>query len=445
MARYRVFCLLFLVSACCLCRETVAQDVTGYVSRVASPSDFDVSGSRIIFSPKTTIQVPPDLGSAPGQPGDKAKRVPLQDFKPYLGEPIDVYGKVNSKEGSVVVSRLVLRRQKAREISGTAVIDAVPSLPGNAAPGDLLVRADGYPVLITGKTATHFDKPLASVSEVQTNVWITFHGKQRPDGVVVADRASFAKNTISEGKDHLRQKSEYDPAAVAPDAKQSELSKTFTGIDPKQIPPYKDEAMEARVKSIGEKLVPAFQRDLPQTEETKIDFRFQVIDNAKWRDAVTFENGVILVPRQVVERMQNDSQVSAVLADHIARSLEKQPLDVHGDENKIAAAELIGTGLGFIIPGVGIATDVAMIAGPAEPRRQQLRQEQSGRVGLALMKDAGYDITQAPLAWWLLDSKTPKDVADIPLPERAEYLYRVLGEIYPPASTPPASSPSGQQ
>jgi hypothetical protein len=279
------------------------------------------------------------------------------------------------------------------------------------------------------------------VSEVQTNVWITFHGKQRSDGVVVADEASFAKNTISRGEGHLRKNSEYDPAAVAP--KQSGVRKAPSGIDPKQIPPYRDETMQARVKAIGERLVPAYQHDLPQGEETKIDFRFQVIDNAKWRDAATFENGIILVPRQIVERMQNDSQLAAILADNIACALEKQPLHVNTEGDKMFAAEAVGEGLGFIVPGAGIASEMAL--GPTASRLQRLHEEQSGRVGLALMKDAGYDITQAPLAWWLMAPKKPQDIADIPLPERAEYLYQVLGEVYAPPSTPPASSPSAQQ
>jgi predicted Zn-dependent protease len=241
------------------------------------------------------------------------------------------------------------------------------------------------------------------VSEVQTNVWITFHGEQQSDGVVVADDARFTKNTISRGEDHLRKKSEFDPAAVDPNAKQGGVSKAFRGIDPKQIPPYKDEAMQVRVESIGKKLVPAYQRDMPYTEEPRIDFRFQVIDNAKWRDAVTLENGIILVPRQVVERMQNDSQLAAILADNIACALEKQPLNLKNEGNRMDAAEVIGTGVGLIIPGAGVASEIVL--GSAASRLQRQRQEQSGRVGLALMKDAGYDISQAPLAWWLAAPK----------------------------------------
>ena len=52
--------------------------------------------------------------------------------------------------------------------------------------------------------------------------------------------------------------------------------------------------------------------------------------------------------------------------------------------------------------------------------------QQSGRVSLYLLSDAGYDLHQAPVAWWLLASKKPKDPVDISIPSRAAYLYETI-------------------
>jgi hypothetical protein len=57
-------------------------------------------------------------------------------------------------------------------------------------------------------------------------------------------------------------------------------------------------------------------------------------------------------------------------------------------------------------------------------------QHQSGRVSLGLLKNAGYDIDQAPVAWWLLASRKPRPVSEIAIPDRATYLYRTLGEVW---------------
>ena len=244
--------------------------------------------------------------------------------------------------------------------------------------------------------------------------------------VIVATKASFSKNAISTGEYNLRSKREYDPKAVAPDAKQSAIGKAFVGLNPKLIPPYNDAAMQARVDAIGATLVPKYQRDLPDTDPTKINFRFQVIDQKKWPDALALPSGVILVPHQVVERMQNDSQLATVLADNISTVLEKQDLRLQPAKHALTAAQVAGVAGGLFVPGLGLATSAANYAVAKDLRRHL--EEESGRVSLFLLHDAGYDILQAPLAWWVLASS--KNTASTPFPERAKYICKMLGESW---------------
>jgi hypothetical protein len=56
--------------------------------------------------------------------------------------------------------------------------------------------------------------------------------------------------------------------------------------------------------------------------------------------------------------------------------------------------------------------------------------EQSGRVSLGLLHDAGYDLQQAPIAWWLLASKPSKNLVDTKIPPRAINLYQTLGIVW---------------
>jgi hypothetical protein len=49
-------------------------------------------------------------------------------------------------------------------------------------------------------------------------------------------------------------------------------------------------------------------------------------------------------------------------------------------------------------------------------------------VALGLMHDAGFDIYQAPVAWWLLSRKKAAPFQDMPMPRRAAYLYQILGQ-----------------
>jgi hypothetical protein len=70
-----------------------------------------------------------------------------------------------------------------------------------------------------------------------------------------------------------------------------------------------------------------------------------------------------------------------------------------------------------------------MISGGSTAESQILmhEREQSSRVSLVLQHDAGYE---APVAWRLLSSQKPQPLSEIETPDRATYLYGVLGEVW---------------
>ena len=221
-------------------------------------------------------------------------------------------------------------------------------------------------------------------------------------------------------------KTDFDPSTVPQSVKQSKLSQAFLGVNPKRLPAYNDAAMQERVTGIGEKLVPAYQRDLSDSDPAKIQFRFQVVESKIWWDALALPSGVILISHDVVERLENDSQLAAVLADNIAAVLERQQYRVQPAGRALAAGQLAMLAGGIFVPGLGLAGDLG--AGAATVGILVKAEEQSSRVALGLLQDAGYDIDQAPLAWWHLGSKKAKPIAEITLPRRAKYAYKMLGE-----------------
>jgi hypothetical protein len=419
---------VLLAAPSCLAQDAPLA-VEGYITHLTSPDIFDVNGVHVVLTP-ATLRV------------QHSKRA---DFPlPYLGEPAEVYGKVDRKTRTINPVSITLHppNSEGLDVSGSALLDAIlDSSPLDPAAGRL-VRADGYPILITPRTVNVPRPPLTEVPALRTNVWITFHGRQREDGVVVATRITLTDLAIPDGETKLRAGADYDPASVDPDSKQGTVSKLFRGIDPKQIPPYINQPMQDRVNAIGAKLIPGFQRDLPETDKRKIQFKFQLIDQKKFHDALTLPNGVILVPYQVVERMQNDDQLATVLADNVATALERQSFRAQPARHKMLAADIAGDVGGLLIPGLGVATWAA--TGTVADKIHTMQLEQSGRVSLCLLHDAGYNIEQAPLAWWLLEPRRPKDIADTPVPRRSAYLYEVLGTTWrtPPATTGTASATS---
>lgn len=413
---------LFLFSVPALAEQAKPPAIAGYVTDVTSAAVFDVNGTHVRCTSETQLQQADDKGNTFTTQATQRR---------YLGQALDIYGKADKKTHTIVATKVIAHPAPSVQLSGTAIIDHIPAY-STQAPGEHLFSADGYSILITQKTQATFTPPLTALADVETNVWIKYTGKQRADGVLVADTAVFTKNVVPKSEDKLRTKNEYDPKSVDPSSKQGAVSKHFLGVNPKKIPPYNDPEMQARIDRIGLSLIPAYQRNLPDSDPTKIDFRFQLIDQPKLHDAWTLPNGIILVPHQVVERLQNDSQLATVLADNIACALEKQTFRGIPAKQKMTAAEIAGEAGGFFVPGLGLATDIANNRVAAAILRHT--EEQSGRVSLVFLRDAGYDIHEAPKAWWLLAPKKPEPMIDTPLPERAAYLYQTIGTTWGPAS-----------
>jgi len=348
---------------------------------------------------------------------------------PYVGENVAVdYTVRNASANTVYATRIrVPRPQSFGEISGSAIIDAASSEEG-VRPSSLLIHADGYPIRITGKTKMQWIAPLQSLGDVKAGSWITYKGKLDTTGVLVAASASVGPDIVGTREESLRKKDEYDPSAVSARAKQNFLKDGVTGgcgwsmlmgCDPKNFPPYKDAAMQARIENIGNSLIPLHQRDLPGSDQAKINFRFQLIDTKLFRDVLVLPSGIILVPHQVVERLRNDSQLAAVLAEGIAGALEKQE---YRTKRKVRAA--------FASAMATPLVPYAALGFTAAREIEEKETEQRDRVSLALMCTAGYDIDQAPIAWWLLAPGKPQPLSETEMPERTDYLYRILGAVW---------------
>ncbi len=238
--------------------------MAGQVTSAASASDFEVNGHRVLCSAKTKLL---------SDPASAASRISWSE-KPYLGEPLLIFGHEDHRRGVYLATRVIFSPYEGK-LTGKGVIDRMLApQPGGA----VLVRADGYPILLTGTTQISFAAPLHTLSDVGTNMWLEYQGHQRPDGVLVAEKAALAPNTVSDREDKLRDKYDYDPGSVPADAHESGVKRYIAGADPRRIPPVRDSAMQERVAAIGERLIPQYQRALPDSDPTKISFQFQVIE-----------------------------------------------------------------------------------------------------------------------------------------------------------------------
>ena len=425
--RSRLLLSFLLITAPGLC-QVVTSDagptLKGYVTRFVSPTDFDVNARRIITDKNTTVLVEQSGSGVNELAGSN-----LASNKLRLGVALEVYGKPDKKTHAINAWEIRIRQRKP-EVSGLAVIEAVLPASGERSSSDKLLRADGYVIRITPETKTKFTAPLTSLADLQANVVMQYEGSQQVDGPVLAKNITLYKNAISDGMKKKRQDWDYDPHVVPSDSHQSGLSKQFRGIDASMFPLHRDAAVQERLNTIGGKLIPAYQRNLPVDDDTRINFRFYLVDAPKMRDTFALPSGIILVPYQVVERVQNDSQLAAVLADKIAALMEQQPIPLPATNSQLAltyGAMAIADTVPFASLPYDAVTIPMWISGKNQFHRNQ---EQRERVTLSLLHEAGFDLTEAPKAWWLLSSKQTKDLAETTPPETSLYMYEQLGTVW---------------
>jgi len=406
-------------------QPTPAPDLDGYVTRVASSSDFDVNGIHVFCGSRTQVFVYSRHSEALGDFG-------CPRDMPFVGEKMRVSGEVKKKQSAVEAARIDLLPSLSGPLQGSAVIDAVPSGGTySAPPGELLVRADGYRILLGSDTRLSWIPPLHALADVKPGDWIEYRGKIGGDGVVRAEEVRLSPNIVSKAEVYARSDLVH-VAAIADPLQPDKIVLKYVSLDAPAPSFYSDPAMQARADGILKTLIPSFQRHLPDDDPRKIRFRIELTADKKWNRVTPLPSGVILIPHQVVERLNNDSQLAAVIADAIAFTMENEAFRMRG-----------------VVPGVAVASFAYLnpLTGPliawgatdiARSEIERVRDEQSDRVGLGLLRDAGFDIDQAPLAWWLLASKTSKPISKILMPHRAGYLYRILGESW---NNPAAAAP----
>lgn len=429
----RALTLTFLALAPVPAQLSIAQlpeeqpALEGIVTRLASSSDFDVNTIHVLCGNNTSSgwsNSPVSYSGCPKQ-------------TPKLGETITIFGTLHRDQNTVGATRILQHPEKLRgEVSGNAVVDAPPirNAPGFPA-GTIMVRADGYWIVLPFKADISVWAPMKSVEEVNTNTWIEYAGKMRPDGVVVARGGWLMPNILSDQEEKRRTKTHYDPAAASNQPKQSSIGMAMTGVSLKRVPQWPDTAMQARVEKVGNSLIPKYQKQLPASDPAKLAFRFIVVD-ANWGEfPLSLPDGTVLVPYKGVQRMQNDAQLAALLADAVAIPMEKQSLRMEAAlrtySAKKLAADAAYTALGM---------PLLIAAAWTDEQRRILNREmaQSERVSLMLMHDAGYDITQAPMAWWLI-AAGKKPLSETPPPAQTIELYRTIAAQWsqPQPTAPP--------
>lgn len=429
--------------------------VEGYITALELPAGFDVNGQHLLLAP----------GTGYGLENDKTAQVnsPLKD-KLEVGAYVFVLGPQKDPPTGNTARAVLFREDWDQSLNGVGVIDKVIS--NGSEP---IYRADGYLIRISPRTHLTFKDSLNSLADVGTNTWIAYQGKYDTDGVLTAAKATFLppKPTRFKAVQGLEVNTvKIKPAAATgSDSTQSAMGTieapgggdTLKEDQKLKIGPLSrwhtlpaDQPLQQRVERVGMALVPAYQRELADDDPSKIHFRFFAIDDKGTHSEICLLDGVVLMPTQMIERMQNDDQLAAILADGVAYLQRQAAKTVMEIRKSIAyAAATVATEATFAPVGLALWAGGGLLrgypgawadgfAGSIPLTRMQ---EDRARISLALMQDAGYDPRQAPEAWRLLSPrKLPKDMTKLGYPEVSGYQLGILNLQYRSITHPVTSA-----
>ncbi len=338
------------------------------------------------------------------------------------GTQVEVTGKWDKKAAAWRAGELCVTALPAKSIRGQAVIDAVTG----AAP-DFTLTADGRQLHEALAPRTHLTlaPPLTAGSTLRPGQWLRYTADLHPDGSWVLRDA-----TVQEALDNraARNERKWKPLSfTAPTPGHEGAIKLYRLSSSIKLP--SDPELQTRVARVGASVVPA--RENPSTAAFAREGRFHFYAaKLHGADCMPLADGTILVPESTAKALPNDGELAAVLGGCVAALEEEQAA-------QIANKQLIGNSLeAASIVAISPAGLVATLAYDEHMHHiQLLQEEQSARVALSYLQNAGYPASAGPAAWEKLESKHGQAGPSRPPGPRTQLMYQALTEHAAAAET----------
>lgn len=352
-----------------------------------------------------------------------------------VGSRVRLIGDLKRSEGIFFSKQMVLytvrivQSNPALKWKSGALLEEKPQVSRTAQGWSGTMWLDGYPMritsdstLLTAPTGTqmsydHFEpfgsprmgavlapssSPKVSAVLWQANTWATYRGIAQADRDVWLSQVRLWPNQIDKREQEFWTK--LTPAIQAPDYQNrapGTVNFSHTHKD-KILRIFPDQDVQNFVSKLGTTLVPQYQKDLPETDATKIHFNFYVVQpvgtafddemrrsdglsrllRASWDEGVVaLLNGLIFVPETMLARIENEAELAAIFSHAITSVLQKHRyITQHSDPYRCTMFCSEDPDYG----GYDFALEMS---------------EQSLRIGIRQMYLAGYDLREAPFAW----------------------------------------------
>lgn len=487
----KIYKRLLLISILCLAIPSRAATFDGFVTEVDSPIEFNVGSLHVMMDGKSECYVETMdsnielkekiyagilahryFGLQDRLVASSTHAVSCDGLSLAVGSRVHLFGDVKRSEGLFFATQMVLYSVKIVQsnpgikwMSG-ALLEEKAQISRTPQGWSGTVWLDGYPMSVTRDTTLlaapagtqmkydHFESfgnprmgavvarsTSVEVSESlwQPNTWATYRGAAKEDRSVLLYQVRLWPNQIDKREQEFWER--FTPAIRVPDYQNHAPGTVDFSHTPqdKSLRILPDQNVQNFVSGLGMTLVPSYQKNLPETDATKIHFHFYVVQSVRtafedemrrsdglsrllrpsWDEGVVaLPNGLIFVPETMLARIHNEAELAAIFSHAITSVLQKHRyITRHSDPY---SCEMFCSE----DPDYG-GYDFAL-----------RMNEQSLRIGIREMYLAGYDIREAPFAWAvaqgrpanhpMMNSKHP----DQEIPWYAAYAFDYISQYY---------------
>ena len=318
-----------------------------------------------------------------------------------VGSHVMVHGKADGQGQEVLADKIVVSAQEIpQKVSGAGLIDGPPMLSASGKAWAGTVKADGYRLTVTPTTEVTLPAGTAILANLSPDMWVAYKATRQRNGNLVASRIAFYPFERSDNEQKYAKSSDFkiDP----PDYDKRIPGKVhFFGHS---MTILANRELADHVTQVGESLIPAWQKSLPDNDPAKVHFHFWLLQaNKTFKRTFSDEAGTVLVPSNVLARLKNDAQLAALLSSDVAAAIQQDAYRSLTTKHVEEALSWGSTGAALVIPSVGligVASRPVFSAAVWTPMIQR-----QYRVGMSYMAAAGYDVRQAPEALRQVDEK----------------------------------------
>jgi Peptidase family M48/Domain of unknown function (DUF5666) len=392
-----VLCAL-LASPAALCKDVT---IHGFVTAVNSSTSFEIDDYKVTRDKTVTL----DLDQQ--QQADKS----LATFQPEdirVGTELEIKGEYNEASGELKAKSIKVFSFDTLTIKRTALLEKLPSLTKHDSGWTGLICADGQRIIVSPATAVSLkpnlaerrnsardkdkssDGPNFTPDSVNLDTFVHYEAVRQPDGSIQAQKVEFQHAEVAIGEARMRRR--FAPRVIEPD---------YAGFQPGELKMHwatfkivPNHHAQDYISRLGNSLIPAHQKDLPDGDPLKIPFKFYLVDKKSF-NAASYPNGVVIVNAGVFGVLENEAQLAFVLSHEISHAVEKHVWLQHQyHRNELIALRAGGA---FIPYGGAFVGD--LLASGIRNQYSRSLENQADRVGLEWMLAAGYDIREAPQSW----------------------------------------------